>query len=109
MRTHKFNTASGTYKLQLTRTYRYDKDDSHEYVNYKFIRPDKMVIFQGNDFGCPMYKNPESKWAAIQLLGFLTCKPGDTDEEYFEHYSVDQLAWCNSFDCEELSLYTMED
>jgi hypothetical protein len=51
------------------------------------------VLFDGADFsGSPMHAD-DSDATVAGLLGFLSLKPGDTDAEYFESYTVGQLAW----------------
>src|SRR5688572_16036720 len=64
----------------------------------------KKTIFQGGDFACsPMYPI-DSDSCVSSLMGFLTCKPGDTDDCYFETYSQEQLDFCDqhaeSLSCE---------
>ena len=90
------------YKLSLQSTCIRDEYD-HTKVKYTFKSPNNEILFEGNDFGCPSQIKPESKESAIQLLGFLTLKPGDTDSDYFDNYTEAQLNFCNSSDCEELS------
>lgn len=34
------------------------------------------------------------------LLVWITLKPGDTDKEYFDSYTPEQMAWSQSFACE---------
>lgn len=65
------------------------------------------VIFEGADYWSPAIRtqgqSDDGDHAVLGLLGFLTLKPGDTDSEYFEGYTADQLDWAKSSDCEELS------
>jgi len=49
------------------------------------------VIFKGDDFFSP--NDLDEKWNVAQLLGFLSLKDGDTDDEYFESYTPEQIAW----------------
>lgn len=71
-------------------------------LRYQF-KVGRKVIFDGGDFcASPMYAI-DSLQTAYACLGFLTLKPGDTDSEYFENYTPDQLEWCNSSKCEYLS------
>jgi len=72
-------------------------------IAYTFKTPEGKVLFQGNDFYNPEYV-PEDKDSAISLLGFLTLKPGDTDQDYFKDYTPEQLEFSNSMDCEMLQL-----
>jgi hypothetical protein len=53
------------------------------------------VLFDGVDFcPSPMYADDSDK-AIAALLGFLTLRPGDTDEDYFADYTPEQLAYCD--------------
>ena len=65
------------------------------------------VIFEGGDFaGSPLHAiDSDATFATI--LTFLSMQPGDTDPEYFESYTGDQLNWIASYG-EELSLYALE-
>jgi hypothetical protein len=42
------------------------------------------------------------------LLSFLTLRPGDTDAEYFENYTQEQLDFANEH-AEMLSMYAIDD
>lgn len=46
------------------------------------------IVFEGEDFATP--GSVDSDDAVRGLMGFLTLKPGDTDEEYFEKYTPAQ-------------------
>lgn len=48
-------------------------------------------VFEGSDFTAP--PGMDERRAAAELLGFLTLKEGDTDEEHFEGYSPGQIRW----------------
>jgi hypothetical protein len=80
---------------------------SHQYLGYRLTGPDGMVIFEGEDFGCPGSMSIDSDATLRNLLGFLTLRPGDTDEEYFANYTPAQLAWAQA-NGEELSLWSFE-
>jgi len=72
------------------------------------LKDGRKVIFAGDDFaGSPMHAD-DSLQTVTALLCFLTCKPGDTDSEYFANYTQDQLDWCMSGRCEELSMLQCE-
>lgn len=76
-------------------------------IAYRFSQGDK-VLFEGDDFHCsPMY-TIDSGESLRSLLGFLTLRPGDTDEEYFKNYTQEQLDFANEH-AEILSLYAHED
>jgi hypothetical protein len=63
-----------------------------------------LLIFKGDDFHCPPLHAPDSDESVAGLLAFLSLKPGDTDPEWFESYTPEQLAWCRARG-EELSMY----
>lgn len=52
------------------------------------------VIFEGEDFGCSPLHAVDSDETIAGIMGFLTCKPGDTDPEYFRDYTPAQLDYC---------------
>lgn len=53
-----------------------------------------VVLFKGEDYGCPMHSVVDSDECVRGILGFLTLRPGDTDADYFAAYTPDQLAYC---------------
>lgn len=65
------------------------------YIGYRLMMRDhgakSVVVFEGEDFGCsPMYAI-DSDAAVDGLMSFLTLRPGDTDGEYFDKYTLGQL------------------
>lgn len=91
------------YKIFLQNTFMRDSYGKF-IVKYKMINPEGVILFDGKNFHCSPMHDPESYDAAISLLGFLTLKPGDTDAEHFDNYTPKQMEFCESWDCEELSL-----
>jgi len=72
-----------------------------QYVSYyAFLNSD--LLFHGDDFRPSPLHGPDSLDSIVDLLGFLTCQPGDTDPEYFSKYTAAQLAWAQSHACEQL-------
>lgn len=53
------------------------------------------VIFEGEDFGCSPLHAIDSDATIAGIMRFLTLRPGDTDREYFENYTPEQLAYCS--------------
>ena len=62
-------------------------------------------LFLGEDFSPSPFHAIDGDDAIVALLGFLTLNPGDTDSEYFEKYSEEQLDWSRSDQCETLGFY----
>ncbi|GAA1441004.1 MULTISPECIES: hypothetical protein [Nocardiopsis] len=52
----------------------------------------ETLIFSGDDIRGPAYATENE--AARHLMGFLTLRPGDTDDEYFADYTPEQRLWC---------------
>ena len=79
------------------------------YYSYVML-VDGEVMFSGNDFSPSPMLCPDSLESILQLLGFLTLKPGDTDNEYFMKYTLPQLDFAKSNLCEDLStiVYDLE-
>jgi hypothetical protein len=96
------------YKLTMKSQNKKDKF-GHEKVSYTFSNPAGTTIFDGDDFGASPMHPAEGKESAISLLTFLTLRPGDTDSEYFDKYTPEQLEFANSIDCENLQIYTFDD
>lgn len=52
------------------------------------------VLFEGEDFGCSPLHAIDSDACVAGIMGFLTLRPGDTDREYFDSYTPEQLEYC---------------
>lgn len=96
------------YTMTLQATDKRDKT-GHIMVRYEFKTPRDATLFYGDDFGVSPLHAPESADAAKSLLSFLTLRKGDTDEEYFENYTPEQLKFSESIDCENLQTYAMDE
>jgi hypothetical protein len=78
-------------------------------IAYRLLQRDPgsrrpRIIFEGSDFsGSPMHAD-DSDATIASLLGFLTLRPGDTDRDYFEAYTPEQLEFCEQH-AETLSAY----
>lgn len=79
-------------------------------IGYELYTPSDPTtpLFQGEDFGPSPLHGIDSTEAAMSLLGFLTLKPGDTDQEYFDNYTPEQLEWCKGQEAEELAMIVYE-
>lgn len=64
------------------------------------------IIFNGNDFGIPAGSDINERM--VDLVGFLTCRYGDTDDDYFDDYNMCQMLWVDTY-AEQLSYFGMED
>ena len=95
-------TLPGIGRLVMWNTYeRFETGQSK--LGYCFYLPRTRVnpLFHGNDFGCPPHLCHDSLHAALLLMGFLTLRPGDTDDDYFADYTKSQRAWAESSECEQ--------
>jgi hypothetical protein len=54
------------------------------------------TIFEGEDFRPSPIHSVDGDDAVKSLMTFLTCRPGDTDDEYFKDYTPAQLSYCDS-------------
>lgn len=63
-----------------------------ERMGYRFYTGDTM-IFEGVDFFVPLGMSRNMPRVALELLCFLTLREGDTDDEYFDDYTPEQLVW----------------
>jgi hypothetical protein len=62
------------------------------------------TVFSGEQFCCSPSIAIDSDECLRILLSFLTIRPGDTDQEYFDDYTPSQLAFAEG-DAEYLSLW----
>ena len=96
--THKW-----TPSIQVTLEFSHWKD-GRSYSQYTLLDEGK-VIFEGKDFSPPPSLCWNTEESVIALLGFLTLQEGDTDQEYFDSYTQDQLDWAaHSFHAESLRI-----
>lgn len=82
-----------------------EQRDGFGRIVYSYVlERDGVVIFEGSDFrsGCGAAVNYAE--AARSLMGFLTLREGDTDADYFDRYTPEQLAWRDEY-AKGLSIY----
>jgi len=81
-----------TFHLTTWDTHRRD-NRGQTIIGYR-LKMNNKVLFEGEDFaGSPLHGD-DSDETLKALMGFLTLRPGDTDDEYFERYTQEQLAYC---------------
>ena len=97
--------SEGDYHLDLFDTGRTDWR-GQTVLAYELRLRDR-VIFSGDDFaGSPLHAD-DSDATVGALLGFLSLRPGDTDREYFDGYTADQLEFAEEHG-EELGIFAYE-
>lgn len=68
------------------------------YLRYELAQLEKgkpaRVIFEGDDYSPSPCAAIDSDESVAGIMGFLTLRPGDTDDEYFETYSPAQVEFC---------------
>lgn len=74
-----------------------------ERTSYSFFI-DGIVAASGNDFRPSPIHYIDDINSMVSLLGFLTVRKGDTDDEYFKDHSVKHLEWLDGNHCEDLRL-----
>lgn len=75
-------------------------------IGYRFWRvgQSRTPLFEGEDFaGSPLHSDDSDQTVAL-LLMFLVLRPGDTEREYFDRYTAEQMAWAESHECEALAV-----
>lgn len=70
-------------------------------------RWDDEPLFAGEDFGSSPMHAIDSDDTLRAILGFLTLRPGDTDADYFDDYTEEQMDFARG-DAESLSLWSLE-
>lgn len=75
----------------------FDRRDNRQKIGYTLvaISPDgvKTAIFRGKDFGPSLMHSTDGKETVKALMSFLCLRKGDTDAEYFDRYTLAQLAF----------------
>lgn len=91
-----------TFELQTWDTGRTDRR-GQSYIAYRFgVVGESEPLFEGADFaGSPMDAD-DSDLTLASLLTFLTLRRGDTDRDYFDDYTPEQLDWTEDYACEAL-------
>lgn len=68
-----------------------------------------IELFAGEDFHCAPSHAVDSDDAVEAIMSFLTLRPGDTDEEYFDGYTQVQHDYCSehaeALSCEVISRF----
>jgi len=70
------------------------RDGSGKSILRYCLKMDGKALFEGEDFACSPLDSIDSDSCINSLMGFLTICPGDTDNEYFEGYTKEQLDYC---------------
>lgn len=74
---------------------------------YQFDAPGGKLLFEGEAFYASPVHAIDSDECLRALLSFLTLRPGDTDREYFDSYTPEQMDFAQG-PAEQLSLWTLD-
>ena len=87
--------SGSSFRLCIGRTGTFDRRGI-ELLCYELIEisgDEETVLFTGDQFSpSPMFGLHDDR-VVTALMGFLTLKPGDTDDDYFKDYTAKQLAF----------------
>lgn len=90
-----------TFALTLWDTHRPYREGPQWCVGYRLTmkEPDKrrVTLFEAEDYGCSPMHAIDSDASVEGVMGFLTLRPGDTDADYFEGYTAEQLSYCHAY------------
>lgn len=81
----------------------WDETVFQEKIGFEFRKGDQ-VIFLGHDFR-PGHSSVDGDQSLRSLLTFLTLRPGDTDDEYFDQYTPEQIEFRDG-DAEEIAMFS---
>lgn len=92
---------SGTsFKLQLYGTNIPDsRRNGRTMIGYRLWQIDRdraTLVFDGDDFGPSPSHSDDADESVASLMSFLTLRPGDTDADYFDDYTSEQLDFAAS-------------
>ena len=83
-----------TFSLEL-----YEVPGQSERIGYTLRQHDRgktTVIFDGHDFRPSPVHAWDSDETVAAIMGFLTLRSGDTDREYFDNYTAEQIEFRDS-------------
>jgi hypothetical protein len=105
-----------TFTLKTWDTYERDHMGKNVLAYQLTMRtPDgkRVVLFDGADFSCAPSHAIDGNGCVESLMGFLTLRPGDTDDEYFANYTPEQKEYAEqyaeSLSCEVQNRFCDED
>lgn len=86
-----------SFTLQVYDTFRTDHYGK-SVLGYQLRQSDQngRTLFTGEDFACSPMHAIDSDDCIASLMGFLTLRPGDTDQEYFDSYTAAQLEYTSN-------------
>ena len=87
------------FKLELFATNIPDRRNDNCLVGYRlwqYYRGNPTLIFEGDEFSPSPLHAADSDESVACLMSFLTLRPGDTDREYFDAYTPEQLEFAVS-------------
>ena len=100
-----------TFSLEL-----YEVLGQSERIGYTLRQHDHgktVVIFEGRDFRPSPLHAWDSDETVAAIMSFLTLRVGDTDREYFENYTAEQMEFrdthAESLACEVYSRFEAEE
>lgn len=82
------------WRLRLWDLNRSDSDGK-AVLGYAFGRIGEAPVFEGTDFHCSPLHAVDADETVRAVMTFLTLRPGDTDAEYFDGYSAEQLEFAD--------------
>jgi hypothetical protein len=101
--TLRFELSSGPVTITAWDGDHTDPQTGHRRIDAELQQGGKIVFARGATYCAVARGTKLDKTDARELVGSLfAMKPGDTDEEYFEPYTAEQLAWASA-NGEELS------
>lgn len=105
--------AQSGFLLELYETFHVASPYGHTSVGYRlydFESPDagNCLVFEGTDYGIPTGQCIDGDEAVRGILGFLSIRPSDVEDEFFAQYTPRQMAWADDR-AEDLSWWAMDD
>lgn len=79
-------------------------DGSHWHYAYVLHSPNRVILTGA--VGMPDHRRDDLD-VAVKALFAATMMIGDTDRDYFDHYTPSELKWAVSHECEDLAYYPM--
>lgn len=83
--------------------YRHNDGGMFARLDYSYeLYADGVLIASGDNFSPAAYHAIGDYQSVCDLLGFLTLRPGDTDDKFFSNHTPQHLEWLETIQAEDV-------
>lgn len=95
--TLRFRLASGPVTIYAWENYAASLGQTHTHIDVELRQGGRVVFPRGKTWcGVPGHTTTDGIYARELVGSLLAMRPGDTDRDYFDGYTAEQLAWAEA-------------